>query len=49
MDSLLGRERGFIQGDIVLIQTHSDNTAAVEQKFTTYIVGRKGVGWSGTA
>ena len=28
------REREFIQGDIVLLQTHSDNTATVEQKFT---------------
>ena len=26
------REREFIQGDIVLLQTHSDNTAIVEQK-----------------
>ena len=30
------RDRGFIPGDMVLIQTHSDNTAAVEQKITTY-------------
>ena len=30
------REREFIQGDIVLRQTHSDNTAAIEQKFTAY-------------
>ena len=30
------REREFIQGDIVLLQTHSDNTATVEQKFTKY-------------
>ena len=30
------REREFIQGDIVLLQTHSDNTAIVEQKFTKY-------------
>ena len=30
------RERVFIKGDIVLLQTHSDNTAAIEQKFTTY-------------
>ena len=30
------REREFITGDIVLLQTHSDNTAAIEQKFTTY-------------
>ena len=30
----LEREREFIQGDIVLLQTHSDNTATVQQKFT---------------
>ena len=30
------REREFIQGDIVPLQTHSDNTAAIEQKFTKY-------------
>ena len=28
------RERKFIQGDIVLLQAHSDNTATIEQKFT---------------
>ena len=33
---ILEREREFIQGDIVLLQTHSDNTAIVEQKFTKY-------------
>ena len=30
------REREFIQGDIVVFQTQSDNMPAKEQKITTY-------------
>ena len=37
------REREFIQGDIVLLQTHSDNTATVEQKFTKYKIQKSNI------
>ena len=32
------REREFIKGDVVIIQTHSDNTAVLGQKFTIHIL-----------
>ena len=32
------REREFIIGDIVIIQTHSVNTAVLGQKFTSHIL-----------
>ena len=32
------REREFIIGDIVVIQTHSVNTAILGQKFTIHIL-----------